>query len=279
VRRPARGTPARPWTTTGSPSAAGPEVAGSTGVDGLLVRTDSPVHRLPAHTKVVALTAFVACVVLIPPQQWWALAGCALILAAVVRVARLPATTVAKRMLVETPFVVFALLLPFVATGPRVDVLGMSLSQSGRNLLAKATLGVVAAIVLAATATPRDVVAALDRLRVPGTLVQIVAFMLRYVSVVSGDLQRMRIARESRGAPPGWLGQLRAVAAGMGSLLSLFVRTYERGERVHQAMLARGWSGRSALFTGSPASAAQWASAATLPLSAAALAVLARSLP
>lgn len=248
--------------------------------DGLLVRVDSPVHRIPAHAKLVALMAFVVAVITIPARQWWALVGCAAVLGAVVAAARLPAPTVLRRMVVETPFVVFALLLPFVATGPRTEVLGLSLATAGLlgawNLLAKATLGVVAAIVLAATTTPRDLVAGMERLRVPTTLVQIISFMLRYVSVVVDDLQRMRIARESRGAPPGWLGQLRAVAAGVGAL---FVRTYERGERVHQAMLARGWTGRSRLLMTAPASGRQWAAAAALPAAGVVLAMLARAVP
>ena len=247
-------------------------------VDGLVVPADTPVHRLPAHVKVVALLVFVAAVVTVPAEQWWALAAAGLVLLAVVRVARLPAPTVLRRMLVETPFVVFALVLPFVATGPRVDVLGVPLSQHGLvgawNLLAKATLGVVGAIVLAATTTPRDLVAGLERLRLPPAVVQIVAFMLRYAGVVVDDLHRMRIARESRGAPPGWLPQLRAVAATIGAL---FVRTYERGERVHQAMLARGWTGRTGLLAAQPATTADWAVASVLPVTGVLLAALART--
>lgn len=246
--------------------------------DGLLVPGDTAVHRLPAHVKVVALLGFVVAVVLVPPRQWWALLAAAAVLAVVVRIARLPAAVVVRRMVVEVPFVVFALLLPVLATGPRVDVLGVPLAVEGLvgawNLLAKATIGVVAAITLAATTTPRDLVAGLERLRVPDALVQIVAFMLRYLAVVADDLHRMRIARESRGAPPGWWGQLRAVAATIGAL---FVRTYERGERVQQAMLARGWTGRSVLVQGRAATAAEWAGAAVLPLAAAVLAVVAWS--
>lgn len=246
--------------------------------DGLLVPGDTAVHRLPAHVKVVALLGFVVAVVLVPPRQWWALLAAAAVLAVVVRVARLPVAVVVRRMVVEVPFVVFALLLPVLATGPRVDVLGVPLAVEGLvgawNLLAKATIGVVAAITLAATTTPRDLVAGLERLRVPDALVQIVAFMLRYLAVVADDLHRMRIARESRGAPPGWWGQLRAVAATIGAL---FVRTYERGERVQQAMLARGWTGRSVLVQGRAATATEWAGAAVLPLAAAVLAVVAWS--
>jgi cobalt/nickel transport system permease protein len=133
---------------------------------------------------------------------------------------------------------------------------------------------VLAAIVLAASTRPADLLAGLDRLRLPRTLVAIVAFMLRYAGVVASDLQRMRVARASRGFTGGRLGHLRIEAAGVGAL---FVRTYERGERVHQAMVARGYTGTMPSYGGVPATAAQWATCAVLPAWACVLLVLARS--
>ena len=67
--------------------------------------------------------------------------------------------------------------------------------------------------------------------------------MLRYVDVIAGEARRMRLARISRGHDPRFLWQAGATARGVGSL---FVRSYERGERVHLAMLSRGWTGRDA---------------------------------
>lgn len=244
--------------------------------DGLLVDADSLVHRLPAQVKLVSLVAFVAVVVATQPRTWWAFAGYAGLLAAVVGLARVPALVVLRRSVVEAPFVVFALLLPFIATGEQVELAGVSVSQSGLlgawNLLAKGTLGVVAAIVLAATTTSRDLLAGLDRLHLPRQLVAILGFMLRYASVVTGDLRRMRVARASRCFPGGRLRHLRAEAAGVGSL---FVRSYERGERVHQAMLARGFTGRMPALAARTGTATQWAAAAALPVAALLVAVAA----
>ena len=244
--------------------------------DGLVVAVDSPVHRLPAHGKIAALVAFVLVVVATPAGTWWVFGAYAVLLAGVLRVARVPRRVVARRMLIETPFVVFALLMPLVATGPRVEVLGLSLSRDGvlggGTLLAKATLGVVAAIALAATTESRALLAGLERLRMPATLVAILSFMVRYVSVVGGDLQRMRVARESRGYSGGRLGHLKAVAASAGSL---FVRSYERGERVHLAMRARGYTGRMPALSGG-ASAPELARCAMLPVAALAVLLVAR---
>jgi hypothetical protein len=69
-------------------------------------------------------------------------------------------------------------------------------------------------------------------------VVTILAFMVRYASVVADDLHRMQVARESRGSSGSRLGHVRAVAAGAGTL---FVRTYGRGER---AVRAGAWRSR-----------------------------------
>ena len=233
---------------------------------------DSIVHRLPAHAKVLALLGFVLVVVATPRERYWAFAGYAALLAGVAVVARLPAGFIARRMVVEIPFVAFAVLLPVVSGGARVDVLGVSLSQdgllSGWNLLAKGTLGVVASILLAATTDARMLLMGLQRLRLPARLIEIAAFMVRYVEVVVADMQRMRIARESRAFQARHIGHLKVVAQAAGAM---FVRTYERGERVHLAMVSRGYAGAMPLVDMRPALVAPAALAAALP--AAALAV------
>ena len=66
------------------------------------------------------------------------------------------------------------------------------------------------------------------------------AFMIRYGDVVTDEMSRMRIARESRGGRARWLWQARATATSAGAL---FVRSYERGERVYLAMESRGYTG------------------------------------
>ena len=203
------------------------------------------VHRLPAQTKIVATLLFTLVVVATPSTERWAFGAYAVMIIAVAATARLPPRFVLPRMLVEIPFVVFALLLPFFARGPQVEVLGFTVSASGLEsafaILAKGTLGVLASIVLAATTELRDLLAGLHRLHVPNLLVQIMAFMLRYVEVVGGEADRMRIARTSRCFEARRDGRLRVLAAAAGSL---FVRAYERGERVHLAMLSRGYDGK-----------------------------------
>ena len=68
----------------------------------------------------------------------------------------------------------------------------------------------------------------------------IASLMVRYLDVVHGELRRLQVARVSRADDPRWLWQSKAVAATAGTL---FIRSFERGERVHQAMLSRGFDG------------------------------------
>jgi cobalt/nickel transport system permease protein len=205
----------------------------------------SPVHRAPAHLKILALLAFMITVVA-TPRDWYPVFGFYfLVIAVVVGISRVPPTYLLKRAVVEIPFVFFAVLLPFVATGPQTEVFGVSVSQHGLEagiaLLIKGTLGVLASLTLAATTEPQELLLGLERLRLPQQLVQIMSFMVRYLDVVTGEMQRMKVARESRGFsarnPKHWPVLARSAGA-------LFIRSYERGERVHLAMLSRGYTGR-----------------------------------
>ena len=129
----------------------------------------SVVHRAPAHVKLLVLLAFVL-VVVATPKDWFAAYGVYLVaVGAVIGLSQVPPAYILKRTVVEIPFVVFALLMPFIATGPRTEVLGVSVSEAGLlagwALLVKGTLGVLASLTLAATTEPPDLLVGLERLR------------------------------------------------------------------------------------------------------------------
>jgi cobalt/nickel transport system permease protein len=206
----------------------------------------SPIHRAPAHLKLLALLGFMLVVVATPRDWWPAFLVEAILLFAVIGVSRVPVTYLAPRMVIELPFAVFALLMPFIAEGPRIEVLGLvQVSElglhAGLTLLVKGSIGVLASLTLAATTEPQDVLRGLDRLGMPDLIVSIMGFMIRYVDVVSGELSRMLVAMRSRGCDPRSPRHWPALARAMGAL---FIRSYERGERVHLAMLSRGYDGR-----------------------------------
>ncbi|MFF5427486.1 MULTISPECIES: cobalt ECF transporter T component CbiQ [unclassified Streptomyces] len=229
----------------------------------------SPVHELPPHTKLVAVLGFVAVVVSTPREAVWAFALYALLLAGVAGAARVPAGFLLKRLLIEVPFVAFALLMPFVVPGGRTEFLGVPLSVPGLwgawNVLAKGTLGVAASVLLATTTELRALLLGLQRLRMPPLLVQIASFMIRYGDVVTDEMRRMSVARRSRGFEARGVRHWGVLA---GSAGALFIRSYERGERVHLAMVSRGYTGTLPVLDETPATRAEWARAATLPLAA-----------
>ncbi|MER5731698.1 cobalt ECF transporter T component CbiQ [Streptomyces sp. NPDC002138] len=235
----------------------------------------TPVHALPPHCKLAAAFCFVVVVVSTPRGAVWAFGLYAVLLAAVAAAARIPAGFLLKRMLIEVPFVAFAVLMPFVAQGERVEVLGMSLSVSGLwgawNVLAKGTLGVAASVLLASTTELRALLLGLQQLRLPPLLVQIASFMIRYGDVISDELRRMTIARRSRGFEARGVRHWGVLAKTAGAL---FIRSYERGERVYLAMVSRGYAGSMPVIDEVTATRAQWAYAAVLPVTALAVCLM-----
>jgi cobalt/nickel transport system permease protein len=226
----------------------------------LYLAGDSPVHRLPAEVKIVSAFLGVVCVVATPREAFWVFGGYLLLLVAVWAVAGIPMGWMARRALIETPFVVLAVLLPFTGGEPYLSWLGLSLSEPGLlgawNILVKGTLGVLTSVTLAATTPLRELLLGLQRLRAPAMVITIATLMLRYVDVIAAEARRMRMARIARGHDPRFLWQVGATARGVGSL---FVRSYERGERVHLAMLARGWRGEMPRLSDHTTTGRQWA--------------------
>ena len=204
----------------------------------------SPIHRVAPEAKLVGLVAFASVVALTPRDRVPALLVDATVVIVVAALARLRPRAVLARLTVITPFLLFALSVPFVAAGPDVEVGGIDLSVEGLwaawNVVAKATIGAGASIVVATTTSVTAAITGLTRLRLPPVLVAIAAFMFRYLDLVAEELARTRRAMTARGHDPRWLWQARPLAAATGAL---FIRSFERGERVHQAMLARGYRG------------------------------------
>jgi cobalt/nickel transport system permease protein len=239
-------------------------VAGSH-LHALYRHTESPLHRLRPEVKLAATFLFVVAVVATPREAFWAFGVHAVVIVALLVAGRIPPGFLARRLLVALPFVLFAVFLPLVGRGERVDVLWLSLSREGLwaawNIFAKALLGASASVVMAATTRVPDVLLGLTRLRAPRIVVSIMGFMVRYLDVVIGELGRMRVALRSRGYAPRGVREAGALGSTLGTL---FVRSYERGERVYLAMLARGFTGAMPVIDDAAAPAVQWLGAGVL---------------
>jgi cobalt/nickel transport system permease protein len=210
----------------------------------LYVHEHSVVHRLAPEAKLVAALGIVISIAITPRRAVWAFGLYALFVAGLIVASKVRFGFVAARLLAVAPFVVFALFIPFIATGETTTVLGLTLSIDGLwgtwNIFVKAVLGASVSIVLTATTEIPDILRGMGALRVPALFTSIAMFMVRYLELISDELQRVRVAMISRGYDPRWLSQARPIASSAGAL---FVRSYERGERVHMAMLSRGFTG------------------------------------
>lgn len=216
--------------------------------NGLLYRTD-------ARIKILIAVAFAFGVTTIPHGHWLALAGFELFALTAIAISQLPPRLVFGRALLALPFVAAALPLIFTRAGSTVftvPLLGWTASSEGLTAVASIMLrswfAVLVAIVLTSCTTPIDLMRGLERLKTPRILASTIFFMYRYLFVIGGEGQRLMRARESRsaiasgelkaGGSVGWRGKVLGTMIG-----SLFIRSYERSERIYSAMQARGYDG------------------------------------
>ena len=202
------------------------------------------VHQIPPHIKILAGLLFIIVAVSTDITNWPAFVAYFAIIITITQIAKLPIITVFKRSLIEVPFIFFALLMPFFGTGEVIEIGSLNLYVNGllagAGIVVKGTLGILVAINLSATTTAREILNGLETLKMPTPMVQIASFMLRYVNVVNDEMLRMAVARASRGFEATGIRQWPVLATAAGAL---FIRSYERGERVHLAMIARGYQG------------------------------------
>jgi cobalt/nickel transport system permease protein len=216
------------------------ELAGIAGDPG------SRVHRLDPRAKIVGLCGLTVVAVTTPLERWSVYVACGAVLALYAAAARVRPVDVWRRVRVVLPLVLLVgVLVPFVRSGGESYDLGLvTVHGAGLAIFAavavKATLGTLSAALLSATTPFPAVLRGLEALRVPRLLVLVAAFMYRYLFVIAGELGRMRWALLSRGYRPRH--PLHAAPAGR-IATAMFLRTYGRGDRVYQAMLARGYRG------------------------------------
>ncbi len=208
---------------------------------------DSPLHRADARAKIVGFLSLIIVCVSTPSRYWQPFAAYFLLLLALLAISRVPILYVMKRMAVVLPFILMvAIFIPFFKRGGGSYNLGpLTLSGGGLmvlwNVSAKSLISVFSVILLSSTTSFPELLKGLERLKVPKLLIALLSFTYRYVFVLVDEVQRMRRARDSRGWKGRWLWEGKVIGH---MIATLFLRSYERGERVYGAMLARGYDGR-----------------------------------
>jgi cobalt/nickel transport system permease protein len=110
------------------------------------------------------------------------------------------------------------------------------------DIAVKFVLGVFSLTALMSTTPFAGLLEAMRKLGMPGMLLMQLAFVYRYLFVLMDEAMRVRRARDFRGAARAPAS--RRLAAVGGIVGNLFVRTLDRSDRIHTAMVARGYAGR-----------------------------------
>ena len=218
--------------------------------------TESFLHHLDPRVKVVVTVAFILSNALLPDGAWIAFGFSWLFLLFANALSNLGVGFTFKRSLIALPFAFIAITILFSMPGKPLSsfhflMWDFTITDTGLlrfvSILIRSWLSVQMAILLVATARFPDIIHALEHLKVPAILTTIIAFLYRYLFVLADEVFRLMRARESRSAAapgqrPGrsvaWRARIAGHMAGQ-----LFLRSYERSDRVYNAMLARGYAG------------------------------------
>jgi cobalt/nickel transport system permease protein len=221
-------------------------------------RRDSLIHATDPRVKVVVTVLFILSSALLPDGAWLALglSWGMLVLGGIL--ARLSPLFLIARSWVALPFALAAVTLIFSTPGEAIANIDIGpwllvVTDAGMvrflSVVLRSWISVQGAILLTATTPFPDLVHALRHLRIPGILVATISFMYRYLFVLGDEATRLLRARAARSAKApteegrtgGSVLWRAKIAGGMGG--QLFLRSYERSERVYNAMLARGFRG------------------------------------
>ena len=209
----------------------------------LLAAGDTVVHRIDARAKVLVTLLFSLTVVSVSKYELAALFPFFLYPAALMALGDLPVRHIVGKVVVVLPFALMVGIFNplfdqtvLVRLGP----IGISAGWlSCASILVRAMLTVSAALILVGITGFPAICQALDKFGLPRIFTVQLLFLYRYLFVLTEEGSRTARARDLRAFGKKGLGW-----RSYGSLLShLLLRTWLRAERIHLAMLARGFSG------------------------------------
>lgn len=209
----------------------------------LLAMQESAIHRLDPRAKVLTTLVFIVCVVSFGRYELSAMLPFFLYPMALLSLADLPPGYIVRKVMVILPFAVMVGLFNplfdrqvLLQLGP-LDIWGGWISWA--SIVVRSLLTAAAAVTLVAVTGFPAICEALERLGMPRVFAVQLLFLYRYLFVLTDEGGRVARARQLRACGKKGLG-LRHFGPLLGHLL---LRTWERAERIHMAMLARGFTG------------------------------------
>jgi len=209
-----------------------------------LAGQDTALHRLDPRAKLLTTMAFVVAVVSCGKYEISALLPFAVFPLVIASAGGVPFSFVARKLALVSPFIVFVgIFNPLLDREVLLRLGPLALSGgwvSFLSIVLRAALTLSAVMLLLATTGMNGIAAAADRLGVPRVFVVQLLFLYRYLFVLAEEALRLTRARSLRSFGRRG-GGFRPYAAMIGHLL---LRTLDRAERIHRAMLARGFDGQ-----------------------------------
>lgn len=212
---------------------------------------DSFIHRLEPRIKIACFFLFIFYVAFQRSCNGYVYGAYAIVMLCLLRISRIPPAFVFRRVVSVLPFIVMiALSIPFMKAGQggaRISLGSLKLAVSLEgimlfvNIVIKACLSIIAMTLLTASTDFSQLLKAFERLHVPGVLLMVISFMYRYLFVIEDELMKMRLAKDCRTIGGSKWFHLKVQANMLGVL---FIRAYERAEKVYLAMCARGFEGK-----------------------------------
>ncbi len=227
----------------------------------------SPVHRIDGRVKILMTLAIVIYAVALPrmdPLNFQKLGFIEIYLLMFLLLARLDFSYIAMRFAIAMPFGLgISVIQPFLKQAyiPEFTVLftlpfGLSATRegalAGAIIFSKFLVSITAVIFLSSTTPMSELVASARRMGMPREMALLFTMMVRYLFVFSNMLGRIRTAQKTRcfeimnaKVPRTWTLQQIGY-----TISSMFIRSYEQGERTYQSMLCRGYNGDAQVYVG-----------------------------
>jgi len=207
--------------------------------------SNAVIGRLDPRLKIVFAAAYSFCVALL--KNFEPLVFSIFISFLLLSLAGVRFRILAGRLLAFNAMVLlFWGVLPFTFSGEALFQLGpLTATRPGVLLAALITLkanAIITAFIALVSTTPVSVMGhALLKLRIPQKIVHILLLTYRYVFVIEQEYERLSRAMRTRGfIPKTNTHTYRSYAYLVGMI---FVRSLDRAQRVHQAMICRGFDG------------------------------------
>jgi len=216
----------------------------------------SPLHSLDPRVKVLVTIAFILSNALLPDGAWTAFVLAWVFVLFANMNSGLGIGFTFRRSFIAFPFALAAITVLFSIPGEPVSsfqflMWDFTITDAGLlrfvSIVIRSWLSVQMAILLVAVTEFPKIVHALRHLRVPAIITVIISFLYRYLFVLADEVMRLLRAREARSATVAglsgggsvmWRARIAGHMAGQ-----LFLRSYERSDRVYNAMLSRGYKG------------------------------------